>query len=292
MLVFFQRYATMSVTCQQYLATAILPSARTAASLDAAMKRKTVASGAISPQVIKFVVQLLQLPVLDREGNKELFGHEPLAEIIMGEIIRCAGQRSVPKQYLNAMCKVPASLPMYDANDETRETVSRVHLYALHAAKLLTDPVSSKELDNILNTYRCYGGEGTAEPDENMEQMLHELRDNVDAFCCGFPEPFDGEEMDGDSEDEDSSFSVHVDSMPANRRMPARATRPTANMNEISDDEDVPEVAVKEEEPDEFDEQEENVVYSSKKKSKRSTHRKSSQSVAALGEALHAAHIA
>ncbi len=292
MLVFFQRYATMSVTCQQYLATAMLPSARTAASLDAAMKRKTVASGAISPQVIKFAVQLLQMPVLDREGNKEMFGHEPLAEIIMGEIIKCAGMRSVPKQYLNAICKVPASLPMYDASDETRETVSRVHLYALHAAKLLTDAVSAKELDNILNTYKCYGGEEAASHTESMEQMLHELKDNVNAFCYGFPEPFGAQDAcDSDeSGDEDSSFSVHEDSMPAGRRMPARATRATTNMNEISDAEDVqPVVTVKEEEPDEV---EENVVYSTKKTSKTRTRRQSSQSVAALGKALHAAHIA
>lgn len=292
MLVFFQRYATMSVTCQQYLATAMLPSARTAASLDAAMKRKTVASGAISPQVIKFASQLLQMPVLDREGNKELFGHEPLAEIIMGEIIKCAGLSSVPKQYLNAMCKVPASLPMYDASEETRETVSRVHLYALHAAKLLTDPVSSKELETIQRTYSCSGGDETTYHDESMEQLLHELKDNVEAFCCGFPEPFDGQSIcDDEDSGDDSSFSVHADSRPAGRRMPARATRATANMNEISDDEESPQVTIKEEEPDDFEDQQENMA-SRRKASKRTTRRQSSQSVAALGEALHAAHIA
>lgn len=294
MLVFFQRYATMSVTCQQYLATAMLPSARTAASLDVGMKRKTVASGAISPQVIKFATQLLQMPVLDSHGNREMFGHEPLAEILMGEIIECAGSRSVPKQYINAMCKVPAALPMYEASDETRETVSRIHMYALHAAKILTDSVPAKEMENIAKVYRC---NQTIAPDQSMEQLLEELKDNIAAFCCGYPEPFNGQSVD-DSEDnssgdEDTVFSVLEDSKPAGRRLPARATRAAINMNEISDDEDAythSKAKIKEEEKDSADEEQENMTHQ-KKASKKTTRRQSSESVAALGQALHAAHI-
>jgi hypothetical protein len=160
--VFFQRYATMSVASQQYLATALLPSARTAAALDQAMRRKTVASGAIAPQVIKFAIQLLQMHVLDRDGNRELFGHEPLAEIVMGEIIACGANPLVSKVYLNAICKVPAALPTYDAGTETSETVARIHAYALHAASMFSseehaNSVCLKEVESIKKTYRWPG---------------------------------------------------------------------------------------------------------------------------------------
>lgn len=47
-------------------------------------------------------------------------GHEPLAELVLGEVLGCARRPGVPKPYLAALCKVPLGLPMFDAGEDTR----------------------------------------------------------------------------------------------------------------------------------------------------------------------------
>jgi hypothetical protein len=288
LLVFFQRYATLSVTSQQYLAPAMLPAVRSAAAIDVAARKKTVASGAIAPQVITFATKLLQMPVMDRHGEREMFGHEPLAEILMGEIIECAHARSVPKQYMTAMCKVPAALPMYDAGEETRETVMRIHIYATHAADIISDPACVKEMHTIQKRYTPMANDDTAQQtDDHVDILLDELRQNVNAFCTGFPEPFKKEDEMSDSDmEEDSSASEQGHT----RRLPARVTRTQSNMNEISDDdkeeeeEEQPSVQQREEE----EEEDENVSPYTKANGMRKTRRRqSTESVTALGDALN-----
>ncbi|MEO2194322.1 MAG: hypothetical protein ABGY24_17955 [bacterium] len=245
LLVFFQRYATMSVASQQYLATALLPSARTAAALDGAMRRKTVASGAIAPQVIKFAIQLLQMHVLDRDGNRELFGHEPLAEIVMGEIIACGSNPLVSKVYLNAICKVPAALPTYDAGTETSETVARIHAYALHAASMFSSEENSnsvclKEVESIKKTYRWPGDAEDLPTAEQIEAMVVDLLSNLEEFCAGFPQPFGGDVGSDVCSSDEEGFEAHAaEATTGHRRLPPRRARAkVANMGESSDDDE------------------------------------------------------
>ena len=297
MLVFFQRFATMSMTSQQYLATAMLPSARTAAALDVACNRKTLASGAIAPKVIKFATQLLQMHLVDRNGEKELFGHEPLAEIIMGEIIQCINSRRVSKQYLNAMCKVPAALPMHDTNEDTREVIQKIHVYASHALGLAADNAYAKDLENIQKVYSKHAKDGPGHNDL-VQTLLDELRSNLETFCEGYPEPFSKEddvtyesEM-SDSDQEESSGSQGQSKAEPKRRLPARSNRTAANMNEISDDEEEQrsrQPTIKEEQEEEEEEQEN--IAAKATQSRKTRRRQSSESVRALGEALNRAKI-
>ena len=301
LLVFFQRFATISMTSQQYLATAMLPSARTAAALDVAFNRKTLASGAIAPKVIKFATQLLQMPLVDHSGEKELFGHEPLAEIIMGEIIQCINSRRVSKQYLNALCKVPAALPMHDVNEETREIVQRIHVYASHALSLAADNAYAKDLENIQKVYSMHAKDGPGHEDL-VETLLGELRNNLEAFCEGYPEPFSREddvtyesEM-SDSDEEESSGSQGQRKVEPKRRLPARSNRTAANMNEISDDEEEqrsrqPAIKEEEAEQEEGDEEEQENIAAKATQSRKTMRRQSSESVRALGEALNRSKI-
>ena len=254
LLVFFQRYATMSVTCQQYLATSFLGAARTAAALDHAMRRKTIASGAIAPQVIRFAVQLLQMHVLDRAGNRELFGHEPLAEMVMGEIISCATNPLVSKVYLNAVCKVPSALPTYNANDETRDTVARIHVYALHASSLFesedyANNVCLKEVQSIKKAYKWPAEGDTLPGDDEIETMAVGLLENLEAFCASFPQPFTDTSMTagesaGDSSDEDfDEKGVAAEILATGqRRLPARRGRTKVDMAELSEDDEDKEI--------------------------------------------------
>ena len=247
LLVFFQRYATMSVSSQQYLATSLLPTARSAAALDQAMRRKTIAAGAIAPQVIKFAVQLLQMHVLDRDGNREMFGHEPLAEIVMGEIIACGANPLVSKAYLNAVCKVPAALPAYDAGSETSETVARIHAYALHAASLFSsedysNAVCLKEVEAIKKTYRWPGGPDDLPNGEQIEAMVVDLLGNLEEFCAGFPQPFVSDAGSDACSSDDDDFEVRATATEVatgQRRLPPRRARAkVANMGEMSDDDE------------------------------------------------------
>ena len=245
LLVFFQRYATMSVASQQYLATALLPAARTAAAIDQSMRRKTIASGAIAPQVVKFAVQLLQMHVLDRDGNRELFGHEPLAEIVMGEIIACGANPLVSKVYLNAICKVPAALPTYDAGAETSETVARIHAYALHAASMFSseenaNSVCLMEVEGIKKTYRWPGAADELPSVAQIEAMVVDLLGNLEEFCAGFPQPFASDAGSDACSSDEETFEAHAgEAATGHRRLPPRRARAkVANMGELSDDDE------------------------------------------------------
>lgn len=238
LMVFFQRFATMSVTCQQYLATAMLPAARTAAADDIAHNRKTTASGAIAPQVIKFACQLLQLEVFDKHGEQQPLGHEPLAELVMGEIIDCSKRKRTPKQYLSALCKVPNALPMYDAGEETRETMTRIQVIAAHASETLKDAAHRKEMAAVFRRYAPAEGSIPSLDDDEVANLLDEVRANVEAFCVGYPRPFNDDDIeDSDFEGSDEELSSLYSSRAPARTMPSRSTRTTANMNELSDDE-------------------------------------------------------
>lgn len=127
--VFFERFAGLSVTSQQYLATSLLPAARSAVADDIAAGRKTAAASPLAPQVVRFGLQLLQVPVFAADGTREPVGHEPLAELVLGEVLGCARRAGVPKAYLAALCKLPLALPMYDAGQETRVSSEIFHIF-------------------------------------------------------------------------------------------------------------------------------------------------------------------
>eukprot|EP00890_Picochlorum_soloecismus_P003812 jgi/Picsp_1/4431/NSC_06653-R1_condensin complex subunit 3 len=299
LMVFFQRYATMSVTCQQYLATALLPAARSAAAEDVAARRKTISAGAIAPQVIKFATQLLQLPVLNKNGEQEALGHEPLAELVMGEILKCIRTKNVPKQYMSALCKVPGALPMYDAGEETRDIMVRIQVYAAHASEVLADATMRKEMQAIYEQYSLPDAVSPALGEEEVATMLDGVKSHVEAFCAGFPEPFKQEDAYDDSDIDDSDEeSVHSSfaRIPA-RKLPARVTRTASNMTELSDDEADAALGVFppiKEDPDTncSDEEEERENSHQPPASRKTRRRASTDSVNALRDALQQARIA
>jgi hypothetical protein len=176
---------------------------------------------------------------------------------------------------------------MYDAGDETRETVMRIHIYSTHAADIISDPACVKEMENIQKRYKPTVNDDDAQhkDDAHVDTLLIELRENVHAFCTGFPEPFKKEEEACDSDmDEDSSpASSSSLAQGQRRRLPSRVTRTTSNMNEISDDEE--------------EEEEENVSPHTSRggmnatmppgQTRKTRRRQSTESVTALGDALN-----
>lgn len=272
--VFFERFAALSVTSQQYLATAVLPAARSAVADDIAAGRRTATSSPVAPQVARFALQLLQLPVIGHDGKREPLGHEPLAELVLGEVLGCARRSGVPKPYLSALCELPLALPMYDAGEETRETMLRIQVYAARAAEILSDRTMIRDM---AATVERYGGAGRAElTEEEVATLLTGVKAHVEAFCTGFPMPF-GEEGDeeekkpatrgargsrravapalpsssGEEDDEEerrpAARGRRAPAAPAARAAPARSTRAVKNLAEIesddsSSDEDAPEM--------------------------------------------------
>ena len=222
--VFFERFAGLSVTSQQYLATAVLPAVRSAVADDIAAGRKTATSSPVAPQVARFALQLLQLPVIGQDGKREPLGHEPLAELVLGEILGVARRSGVPKPYLAALCKLPLALPMYDAGEDTQETMLRIQVYAARAAEILSDRTMIKDMNS---TVERYGGAGRAElTEDEVSTLLAGVKAHVEAFCTGFPMPF-GEE--GEEEERKSA---------ARGRGTRRAAAPAAPVSNSSDEEE------------------------------------------------------
>jgi hypothetical protein len=174
----------------------------------------------------------------------------------MGEIIACATNPLVSKLYLNAICKVPAALPAYSASDETRETVARIHAYALHAISLFesedyANGVCLKEVESIKKTYKWPTEAGDVPNDEELDGMAVGLLENLEAFCAGFPQPFTeaissgagtgtGVRGDDDSSDEDFDEAGVAAEVIATgqRRLPARRGRTKVDMGELSEDDE------------------------------------------------------
>jgi len=266
--VFFERFASLSVTSQQYLATAILPAARSACAEDLAAGRRTATSSPVAPQVVRFVLQLLQLPVIGMDGKREPLGHEPLTELVLGEILGCARRPNVPKPYLSTLCKLPLALPMYDAGDGTIETMLHIQVYAAKAAEILSDKNMVKDMISTVERYAPPVGGSPELSEEEVAILLAGVKGHVEAFCSGFPMPFEeeGDEEEAmkgpaaarggarssrsralaattDSSDEESSEDDEIIIKPkgaavAAKRAPARGARSTKNLAETESDED------------------------------------------------------
>ena len=221
--VFFERFASLSVTSQQYLATAVIPAARSAAAEDLAAGRRTAASAPVAPQVVRFSLQLLQLPVIGADGKREPHGHEPLAELVLGEILGCARRTTVPKPYLAALCKLPLVLPMYDADEDTRETMTRIQVYAARAADLLSDRTMVKDMTATVERYSAPLGGGHPElSEESIAALVAGVKEHVEAFCMGYPMPFGGGDDDGGDGGEQESGPLAVKKKPAAKGRAAR----------------------------------------------------------------------
>ncbi|KAK2078473.1 hypothetical protein QBZ16_003313 [Prototheca wickerhamii] len=91
--VLFEVLAALSLPAQDLLATALLPAARRAASEDA-LRRGEAASGQ-APALVRFVAQLLQVPVAsaDADGARTLVraDHVALAGAVAQELVQIAG---------------------------------------------------------------------------------------------------------------------------------------------------------------------------------------------------------
>ena len=184
--VFFERFASLSLTSQQYIATATMQAARSALTADVVAGRKTSTSNPVTPQVLRFIMQLLQLPVFRADGQKESIGHEPLAELIMGEIISRIDQAETPKYYLSVLCKMPLALPMYDAGEETRETMMRIQVYASAAAERMQDRTMKKDLEMIYQRYAVEGVDAPQLQSSEIEALVDGVVAHLEAFCKGF----------------------------------------------------------------------------------------------------------
>ena len=203
--VFFERFASLSLTSQQYIATATIPAARLALSSDLVSGRKTASSNPIAPQVLRFVLQLLQLPVLRANGEREPVGHEPLAELVMGEILGSLRRKDVPKPYIAALCKLPLALPMYDAGDETRETMLRIQVYAASAIEKLQDRSMKKDMESVFQRYTVQGVDAPQLQPEEVATLLEGVEAHLEAFCSGFAV------SDGDGQHEDARDPNAID---------------------------------------------------------------------------------
>jgi hypothetical protein len=218
--VFFERYATLSLTSQMYLATAFLPAARCALETEAAS----------APRVIRFALQLLQMPVYDRHGKRETYGHEQLAELLLGEISRtvriafgsctekaCAqGSKGAKVRgikpikfkgsthvtgYLAALCETLSFLPLNlnadqfdgEATNEghaERGEKSQAWRIAACAAKLGKSLSSSNEklMQKVVERMGLVEHLDRLDPDE-IVGLLSALEAAVEEFCEGYPDP-------------------------------------------------------------------------------------------------------
>lgn len=202
----------------------------------------------------------------------------------------------------------------------------RIQVYAARAAELLPDRAMQKDMEAVFERYAPPGGaEQPQLTNEQVDAMLAGVKAHVEAFCSGFPMPFgeEGEEEEGgaaprpasrtggrkaaglaaESSSEDDSEGDAGESEPAvARRMPARSTRVAKTLAE-SDDSDDDEVKPAEraapntgadsdssddEEDEEDSESEEDVEEENAQRlsSARKARRASTESVAALRDAL------
>ncbi|KAH7619222.1 hypothetical protein Ndes2526B_g06177 [Nannochloris sp. 'desiccata'] len=235
--VFFERFASLSVTSQQYLATAVLPAARSACAEDLAAGRRTAASSPVAPQVVRFVLQLLQLPVIGMDGKREPLGHEPLTELVLGEILGCARRPNVPKPYLSALCKLPLALPMYDAGEDTRETMLRIQVYAAKAAEILSDKTMVKDMTSTVEMYAAPLGDSPELSEEGVAALLAGVKAHVEAFCSGFPMPFEEASDEEEEEREERRPAARRAGAHSSRRRGVAATTDSSDEEDSEDDE-------------------------------------------------------
>jgi len=299
--VFFERFARISLVGQQYLATALLPAARTAllAEMNAAVEQKgkymsrlTAADTMVTTQLMKFVLQLLQLPVSNGpSGGVEPHGHEPLGEMLLGDALSLVNKRTTPKAYLATLCRLPLGLPTCNSDSQACATAARCAIIAGSLAGRVMDKVLRKDLLAVEEKYwTAAGGEEAKEQltEENITALLEAVRTHVQMFTADYSLPCDQEEedcgdygeeggrrrrvatrrtraaADNDNEEEEESPSKEEgeeEALPPPRVKATRATRVTKSMKEApgpdSEEEEEEDNAVEVEEESISDEEEE-----------------------------------
>lgn len=232
--VFFERFARTSLVGQQYLATALLPAARTAllAEMNAAVEQRgksvsrlTAADTMVSTQLMKFVLQLLQLPVTNGpNGGVEPHGHEPLAEMLLGDALSLVNKRTTPKTYLATLCRVPLGLPTCNSDSQACATAARCAIIAGSLAGRVTDKMLRKDLLAVEEKYWAAAGGAEAKEqltEDNIKTLLEAIRTHVQMFTADYSLPCDQEEEE-DGGDDDGG----------NRRVATRRTRAAAAATE------------------------------------------------------------
>ena len=195
--VFFERFARTSLVGQQYLATALLPAARTAllAEMNAAVEQRgksisrlTAADTMVTTQLMKFVLQLLQLPVTNGpSGGVEPHGHEPLAEMLLGDALSLVNKRTTPKAYLGTLCRLSLGLPTCNSDSQACATAARCAIIAGSLASRVTDKMLRKDLLAVEEKYwAAAGGEEAKEQltEENIIALLEVVRTHVQMFTA------------------------------------------------------------------------------------------------------------
>ena len=199
----------------------------------------------------------------------------------------------------------------------------RIQVYAARAAEILPDRLMQKDMEATFERYAPPEGDQPQLTGEQVAALLDGVKTHVEAFCSGFPMPFGDEggkagassrgwsrraaaqESSGEEEESDEEFAAAAAAAAA-RRMPARATRAVKTLAESSEEEGpaparpaapvaAPAIAAdssdeeeseSEEESDGEEEEEEEGAENAARPSASKTRRQSTESVAALREAL------
>lgn len=194
--VFFEKLASMSLIGQQYLATCLLPAARCALIEEVSAGGKVSISNSVTVQLMRFVLQLLQLPVVrTQDGELEPHGHEPLAELLLGEALTVLGvggikNGSVSKAYFTALCRLPLGLPTFDSGPEIRATAARCAVIASAVRARVSDKTLAKDLVSIEDKYWEAAGAMESRPEMSPEEvaaLLESVKSHVEAFTSGYP---------------------------------------------------------------------------------------------------------
>ncbi|GAB4821911.1 hypothetical protein N2152v2_008957 [Parachlorella kessleri] len=141
----------------------------------AAGKRITAAN-CMSAKVLRFVTQLLEMPIQGPNGEMQMQGHEELAKVVLAEVNDCCNL-AVPKPYLAALCKLPSRLPV---NPDNQATIRQVRGLAQRARGLLTDRLLHKDLEAVVEHFSKL--ERTpAEPldEEDLAVLLENIRQQI-----------------------------------------------------------------------------------------------------------------
>ncbi|KAL4859316.1 Condensin complex subunit 3 [Chlorella vulgaris] len=203
--VFFQHYAELTPEHQQYLATAFLAAARTAAAEDKASGRRVTAATCTSAKVMGFLAQLLMTPYRGEHNSKqEAVGHEMLVDLVLREAVVCSSPPylpEVPKPHLAALCRVAAALEVFPVGEvEDGATVRTLKQLARQAWAQVPDRAMRKDLDTLLERLSSRAAQFGLAVDpftpEEVDGLLETLLDyDSSGLLADYPLPFDAVEV-------------------------------------------------------------------------------------------------
>ncbi|PSC71431.1 condensin complex subunit 3 [Micractinium conductrix] len=195
--VFFQNYAELTDSHQQFVATAFLPAARLAADNDKVSGKKLTAANCTAAKVMGFMAQLLATPY-NVDGKQEVVGHEMLLDILLRELLVCANM-DTPKPYLVALCRCAAALEVFPVGEAEGGVSARLLLEMTRQALplLKLDAAMRKDLGALQDRLhvRARQHELSVEPlsPEEIGVLMAQLGqyDVTGTILDDYPLPFD-----------------------------------------------------------------------------------------------------